>query len=127
MEDSEKMRARRIQMDNIVRMSSKKPPTSYFESIILRAQPSVYNKYKCIKIRFTKDLKRDVYYLCALFWHLGVVAKTVEKLPDGLQIDKGVVIGNAYEVTLEKIGAIRFEDNEEYNEWMREEWSNKIN
>jgi len=112
---------RRIEIDNIVRVSSKKDINKYREAILIRMQPGIYNKYGCIKIRFTRDLTIDVDKLCRFFWHAGLVVKDVDKdverLKDGLKVDKGVVIGEAWEVTLKKIPAIEFENDEDYKDW----------
>lgn len=112
-------KSKRLTPDNIIRVSSKKPVSSYFEAILIRVQPAIYDKYNCVKIRFTKDLETDVNYLCQLFWHLGLVPKKKERLKEGLQLDKGVIIGEAYEISLEKIGAIQFEDNSDYLDWIK--------
>ena len=111
---------RRIEIDNVVRIGSRKEIDTYTHSIVLRAQPRVYNKYGCIKIRFTGDLCRDIDYLCRLFWHLGLVVKNVEKMEGGLEVGRGRYLENAFEITLVKIGAIEFEDDSEYKTWIPE-------
>jgi|SRR3989304_858312 len=117
--------ARRLEMDNIIRMGSSKGITPYFESMLLRGQPRIYNKYGCIKIRFTKDLWKDVYYLLSMFWHFGIECSEIKKMKEGLEVGKGFVIEEAFEATLKKIGAIMFEDNEEYAERIKHLWENK--
>lgn len=118
-------RIHRIEMDNIIRISGAKGITPYFESILLRGQPRVYNKYGCIKVRFTKDLWKDVYYLLCLFWHFGIECSEIQKMKDGLKVANGVVIAEAYEATLKKIGAIMFEDNQDYAERMNALWEKR--
>lgn len=103
----------KIEIDNIVRISSKKHITEYIQSIFLRGQPESYNKYKCIKLRFTADLMKDVNYLCMLYHHFGLTVVSVKKAEEGIPIGRGV-ISNVYEVELRKIGAIQFEDDSDY-------------
>jgi hypothetical protein len=112
-------------MDNIIRIGSAKGITPYFESILLRGQPKVYNKYNCIKLRFTKNVWKDVYYLLCMFWHFGIYCDEITRMKGGLPVDKGVIIDEFYEATLKKIGAIMFDNNEDYAERMNNLWENR--
>lgn len=111
------------EMDNVIRISARKRISQYFEAVVMRVQPAIYNKYGCVKVRFTKDLKKDVYYLSQLFWHLGLAPSNLSKLKNGLKVDKDVILGEAYELELKKIGATRFEDNEEFRKWFEYNWN----
>jgi hypothetical protein len=107
----------RVALDNIIRISAQKNIADYIASVIMRIQPAVYQKYGCIKLRFTKDLEGQVKYLCKLCWHVGLVPQKKVKMKDGIPMDKGVLIADAREIILKKIGAIEFEDNEEFDGW----------
>lgn len=101
----------RGEINNIIRMSGAKGITPYFESMLLRGQPRVYNKYGCIKIRFTKDLWRDVYYLLSMFWHFGAECTEIKKMKEEFEVADGRFISGAYEATIKKIGALMFEED----------------
>jgi hypothetical protein len=103
-----------IKIDNIIRISKKNPIGKYAESILMRMQPKIYNEYKCIKLRFTGDLKKDADYICRLFWHCGLKIQEIRKLKEGLPLAKGYTLNDAYEIELVKIPAILFEDDEDY-------------
>jgi hypothetical protein len=109
----------KVEIDNIIRISSRNDISNYSHSVIMRMQPRLYNKYGCIKLRFTKDHTRDVQYLCMMFWHAGLTIQSWEKLPEGLRLGRGVILEQAYEVTLIKTGATLFEDDNEFYEWLR--------
>lgn len=110
----------RIEIDNIIRISNQKEIVAYIQSVFMRGQPRVYERYACIKIRFAANLARDVDWLCRNFWHWGLVPdpKSLKKIR--LKLDKGVMLGNAYELTLKKVPAICFTNDQEYNEWLPE-------
>jgi len=113
----------RRESDNIVRLSSSKDLALYFQSVVMRASPKIYKKYGSIKLRFTKDLKTDVQYLCNLFWHLGLIVskdEEIEKVVDTISTSRGNYIKEMYEVKLKKIGAIDFEDEDDYLDWMKD-------
>jgi len=103
-----------IQIDNIIRISKKNPIGKYAESVLMRMQPKIYNKYGCIKLRFTGDLKKDADYICRLFWHCGLKIQNHRKLEEGLPLSRGFTLSDAYEIELVKIPAILFEDDEDY-------------
>jgi hypothetical protein len=107
------MNTQRKKIDNIVRISGKKSVTSYFEAITKRCQPAIYEKYGCVKLRFCGYVKNEVHFLLSNFWHHGLIVKDIEKLKEGLQIPGGY-LENAYEITLVKIGALSFIDDEEF-------------
>lgn len=119
------MKTKRIVMDNIIRISSKKPIGAYLESIVMRVQPKVYNEYGCIIIQCTKDLKQDVIYLCNMLWHLGLVIPKedgIKKIEEGLKVSGGQILGTAYQIVLKKIPAIADYDDEDFKEYAREIW-----
>ena len=60
-----------------------------------------------------------------MFWHFGIECSEIKKMKEGLEVGKGFVIEEAFEATLKKIGAIMFEDNEEYAERIKHLWENK--
>jgi hypothetical protein len=107
---------KKIEIDNIIRISNKNPIGKYAESILMRMQPKIYNKYGCLKLRFTGDLKKDADYICRLFWHCGLIVRDKRKLKEGLPVSRGFVLNDAYEIELVKIPAIIFEDDEDYDD-----------
>jgi len=111
------MKRKKIETDNIVRISAKKKIWDYAQAILIRMQPGIYNRYNCIKIRFTRDLVVEVDKICRWFWHAGLVVKGVEMLPEGLKVDRGTYVGEAWEVTMTKCGATLFEDDADYKDW----------
>jgi len=110
----------RIELDNIIRISAKKNISEYIPAIIMRIQPNVYKKYGCIKLRFTKDLEDQVKYLCRLVWHVGLVPKSKVKMKNGIPVDKGILIADAREIVLVKIGAIVFDDHKDFDDWWKD-------
>ena len=109
----------RIETDNIVRISANKSIVEYLAPIIIKIQPSVYKKYGCVKLRFTKDIEQNVKLLCQLVWHVGLVPKEKTFLDGGIPVNKGILIADAREITLKKIGAIDFEDQEDFEDWWK--------
>ena len=109
----------RVEPDNIVRISAKKDIKEYITPIIIRGQPKYYNKYGCIKLQFTRDLVIKVKMLTLLLWHWGLVPTRPERI-DGLRVEKGVIIGEAWSLTLTKIPAIQFEDYREFENWVED-------
>lgn len=116
--------SKRIQLDNIVRISSKKPIGEYAMAVLMRMQPNPYKTYDCIKLRFTADLITDVRWLCMMFGNAGLVTKEVNKI-EKIEVGKGVILDNCWEATLKKIGALDFEE-QEFEEYSRRVWE-KIN
>lgn len=123
------IKSKRVKMDNIVKISGgtikEKGIAPYFESIVMRVQPDVYNEYNEIKIRFTKDLWKEVWYLMCMFWHLGLVCNRIERMPHGLPLPNGTVLDDAYEAIITKIGANMFEDNTDYSDRMDKLWERR--
>lgn len=115
----------RVAVDNIIRISSRKPIGTYFESILIRAQPRIYNKYNEIKIRCTKDLRKDIMYMCQMLWHVGLIIpreEGIKRISEKLQVARGELLDEVYEIKLKKIPAIIFEDNSDYEDYMRSLW-----
>jgi len=112
---------KRVDMDNIVRISSKKPLCVYMESVIKKSQPNPYEKYECIKLQFTKDLKKNVLYMIGLFANCGYVYenKSLHIIEGGVRVDRGVTLNEVLQCNLKKIGATRC-DNDEYLKIMQE-------
>lgn len=104
----------KIETDNIVRIGSEKKIYEYVWPIVIRLQPDPYENYGCLKLRFTKNLKREVIQLCNFFVNLGIEVKEVNKMEEPLRVDRGRFIDNCFEAILIKIGAIRFESKEDY-------------
>jgi hypothetical protein len=119
------MITKRIRMDNIVKISGNKPIKDYYKSVVDRCQPDIYNNFGCIKMSFTRDLIRDVDYLCRQFWHLGLVIKSLEKA-DNIKTGRGDIIYDAWVLTVEKIPDLKFPDDEYYEDWVRKLWE-KVN
>ena len=113
-------KSEKVEMDNTIRISARKDITRYFEAMLLRGQPYPYEKYKCIKISFTGNLKNDVHYLTKLFWHYGLVPTEITRLKKGLKIDKGVILDKVYELTLVKIPALRGLDDDDFDKWWKD-------
>ena len=109
----------RIIPDNIIRVSAKKEISEYFQAVLRRMQPDVYNKYRCIKVRFTKDMESKVKYLCRFYWHAGLVPKNKHKMKDGFPLEGGILIADAREIELVKIGAIQFDDQDDFEDWWK--------
>lgn len=112
----------KIPYTNIIRIAWKKPITSYFEAVILRLQPKIYQRYGCIKLRFSKNVKREVHYLVNLFWHLGLAPGAVTEISE-IEFANGTIVKDCYELELRKIGAIVFDDDSEFNDWIEKEWA----
>lgn len=109
----------RIELDNIIRISKNKKISEYFASVIYRGGPGVYGKYGDIRLRFTRDLSKDVRHLCMCFWHWGLVPKEINVID--LKVDGGVITG-AYELVLKKVGAIQFENDTDFEDY----WNQNI-
>jgi hypothetical protein len=106
--------------DCVVRISRNKNITDYQNAVIRRAQPDVYPKYNCIKLRFTKDMEIPVKCLCRYLWNIGIVPKKKVKMKGGIPVDKGILIGDAREIILVKIPAIQDTTNKEFEDWWNE-------
>lgn len=109
------------QYTNKVKISYKKPAAYYFESILIRMQPDIYKRYGNIKVSFSKNAKKTVFYLINVFWHCGLVLKEINPIPE-IEVGGGAIIKDCYEAILKKVPAIEFEDNEEYRDWIEEKW-----
>lgn len=104
----------RVEMDNIVRISSSKEIGEYIRPIVERMSPKVYKKYGCIKIRFTGNLSFDVDKIMMRLWHAGLKYQEGSCKPVQLKTARGEIIDKAFEISFTKIGAIQFEDDSEY-------------
>lgn len=116
----------RISTDNVVRISRAKEIerglAPYYESILIRGTPEIYDKYGCIKLRFTKNMKESIYKICQVLWHYGLVVKEINKLENGLEVQRGRILEDAFEVILTKIGAICFHGEEEFVEHTKDKF-----
>ena len=109
-------------MDNIVRISAKKRITDYAASVLMRIQPKTYEKYGCVRLRFTKDLEQQAMYLAMMWWHCGFDFKKY-KLKGGVKVAGGILIGDIREIHLKKIGAIIFQDDSDFiSRWKKAEY-----
>lgn len=91
--------------DNIVRISSEKNIHEYAWPILIRLQPDPCDESGCVRLRFTKNLVKNVTLLCYYFSNLGIEVKAVEKFEE-LPVAKNKYISVYYEVVLTRIGAI---------------------
>lgn len=87
-----------IKEDNIVRMSYTKDESVYMRSIVMKCQPRIYDKYKCIKIRGGMNIIGEAKRLCTLFSNLGL--KEIETIPKKIEVSTGYIDG--FEITLKK-------------------------
>ena len=112
----------RIAMDNVVRIAENKDIITYLGSIVMRMQPGIYNKYSCIKLRYTIDLENKIKSLCQMVWHCGLVPIKKIKLKDGIQLNRKILISDAREIWLGKIGAIQAEkdQDDDFTKWWDE-------
>lgn len=112
----------RIATDNVIRMSSSKDYSSFIESIVIKCQPAVYNRYGCLILRFGYNLRTEAYNLCKYFWHLGLVPQKLQKSKVGITSGRGEIIEHIWEITLTKIGQIVFDDGSDFDDWYSKVW-----
>lgn len=104
--------------ENVVRISSEKAIYEYVYPILTRLQPTPYNNFDYLKLRFAKNLTPRVFQLCTLWWNVGVVVVDLTKMEDPLKIDRNKSI-DCFEIKLSKIGAIKDlnqDDQQKYEE-----------
>lgn len=115
-----KFKNERVVPDCVIRISSEKDISKYVQAMVIRGQPYVYDKYECIKIRFTKEMESQVKYLCRMFWNWGAIIHKKVNLKNGIPIDKGVIVTEGKEVILKKIPAITDFGEEDFEEAWKE-------
>ena len=101
------------ELNNEVTISDDKHPSIYAWSILIRLQPRIYNKYKCIKIKVVGNLLGVADWLVKLFYNSGIEEISREK--KDMAKGDGYIFKDAYEIILKKRASIDYtEEDEEY-------------
>lgn len=104
-----------VSIDNIIRFNKNKPLAKFYESILDRLCPKIYEKYGCIVVRCVGNCEREMKHIAFRLWNVGVICEEKAKLKDGLQVEDGI-LNDVREYEFRKIGAIKFTDNEHFEE-----------
>jgi len=101
------------ELNNEIIISDNKHPSIYAWSILIRLQPRIYNKYKCIKIKAVKNLLGVADWLVKLFYNCGIEEISREK--KDITKGDGYILKDVYEITLKKRASIDYtEEDEEF-------------
>jgi len=89
------------QMSNTMIIGNNEQIEKFCYGILMRMKPRIYNEFGCIKIRVIASLLEYTGAILQIFRFAGL--KEVERKKKKITTDKGYVLNDAYEITLEKI------------------------
>ena len=98
-------------IDNIVIIGDRNKREIYAYSILVRMQPSIYDEFGCIKIQVKSSLLNFADNLLRKWKFAGLKEISRKKKP--IKSDRGYTIPDAWEIVLEKMGAVALIEDEE--------------